>query len=142
VLFKFIFIHSVKIILRYEKSKLGYSGELDEDKEIGRLMPTDEQFLDHVMADLEEKNNTTSASVARNMEKCKKLQELGRLHHRAEGTTRVRHKGFTQLCIIREKEENWKEVLQLAEQAKAEGWYGDWDKRIEKAKKKMGQAKQ
>lgn len=31
-----------------------------------------------------------------------------------------------------------KEVIQLAEQAKSQGWAGDWDKRIEKAKKKLG----
>jgi len=30
------------------------------------------------------------------------------------------------------------EVIRLAEQAKSEGWSGDWDKRIEKAKKKLG----
>jgi hypothetical protein len=48
------------------------------------------------------------------------------------------HTGFKQLCIIREKEGNYAEVIQLAEQAKNEGWFGDWDKRIEKAKKKLG----
>jgi len=47
------------------------------------------------------------------------------------------HTGFLQLCRIRAKEENWEEVLQLATQAKAEGWYGDWDKRVEKARKKL-----
>jgi len=48
------------------------------------------------------------------------------------------HTGFLQLCRIRAKEENWEEVLKLATQAKSEGWYGDWDKRIEKAKNKLG----
>jgi len=47
------------------------------------------------------------------------------------------HTGYKQLCIIREKQGNWQEVIRLAEQAKAEGWEGDWDKRIEKAKKKL-----
>jgi hypothetical protein len=47
------------------------------------------------------------------------------------------HTGYKQLCIIRAKEENWQEVIRLAEQAKSEGWAGDWDKRIEKAQKKL-----
>jgi hypothetical protein len=47
------------------------------------------------------------------------------------------HTGYKQLCIIREKEEKWQEVIYLAEQAKFEGWAGDWDKRIEKARKKL-----
>ena len=48
------------------------------------------------------------------------------------------HTGYTQLCVIRAKEERWEEVLSLAMQAKTEGWTGDWDKRIEKARKKLG----
>jgi len=47
------------------------------------------------------------------------------------------HPGYKQLCIIREKQGNWQEVVRFAEQAKSEGWAGDWDKRIEKAKKKL-----
>ena len=47
------------------------------------------------------------------------------------------HTGYKQLCIIREKQDNWQEVIKLAEQAKSEGWKGDWDKRIEKARKKL-----
>ena len=48
------------------------------------------------------------------------------------------HTGYKQLCIIRENQGNYTEVIRLAEQAKSEGWAGDWDKRIEKAKKKQG----
>jgi hypothetical protein len=55
------------------------------------------------------------------------------------------HTGFKQLCIIREKQGNWQEVIRLAEQAKSQGWKdgtaGGWDKRIEKAKKKLDTAK-
>jgi hypothetical protein len=47
------------------------------------------------------------------------------------------HTGYNQLCIICEKRGNWQEVVRLAEQAKAEGWVGNWDKRIEKARKKL-----
>jgi hypothetical protein len=48
------------------------------------------------------------------------------------------HTGYKQLCIIMERHGNYAEVIRLATQAKKEGWYGDWDKRIEKAKKKLG----
>ena len=48
------------------------------------------------------------------------------------------HTGFKQLCIIRDKQGNYLEVIRLAEQAKNEGWPGDWEKRIEKANKKIG----
>jgi hypothetical protein len=55
------------------------------------------------------------------------------------------HTGFKQLCIIREKQGNWQEVIRLAEQAKSRGWNdgttGGWDKRIEKARKKMEKTK-
>jgi hypothetical protein len=47
------------------------------------------------------------------------------------------HTGYKQLCIIRENQGNFAEVIKLAEQAKSEGWAGDWDKRIEKARKKL-----
>jgi hypothetical protein len=47
------------------------------------------------------------------------------------------HTGYKQLCITRENQGNFAEVIRLAEQAKSEGWEGDWDKRIEKARKKL-----
>ena len=48
-----------------------------------------------------------------------------------------RHHGYLQLAIIRFKEKNYDEVIRLCKQAKAEGWNGDWDKRIERAQKKI-----
>ena len=47
------------------------------------------------------------------------------------------HVGYKQLCIIMEKHKNFEEVIQLSKIAKEQGWSGDWDKRIEKCKKKM-----
>ena len=49
------------------------------------------------------------------------------------------HLGYQQLCIILDKQGNYEEIISLAEKAKAEGWNGDWDKRIEKARKKLGE---
>jgi len=47
------------------------------------------------------------------------------------------HAGFKQLCIIREKQGNYEEVIKLAKTAEEHGWSGDWLKRIEKCKKKI-----
>lgn len=47
------------------------------------------------------------------------------------------HTGFEQLAIIEKKNKNWLRVLQLCENAKKQGWAGDWDKRINEAKKNI-----
>jgi hypothetical protein len=36
-----------------------------------------------------------------------------------------------------EKQKNYEETIRLSNIAKSQGWNGDWDKRIEKCKKKM-----
>jgi hypothetical protein len=46
------------------------------------------------------------------------------------------HIGYKQLSIIKDKQKEYEEVVKICVQAKEEGWSGDWDKRIEKAKKK------
>jgi hypothetical protein len=46
------------------------------------------------------------------------------------------HAGYKQLCIILEKQKKYDEVIRLANEAKMQGWTGDWDKRIEKCTKK------
>ena len=51
------------------------------------------------------------------------------------------HLGYKQLCIIMEKQKNFEEVIRLSKIAKEQDWSGDWDKRIEKCKKKMGNIK-
>lgn len=47
------------------------------------------------------------------------------------------HYGFKQLAIIEEKLGNYGEAIQLCEQAKADGWWGDWDKRVARLRKKL-----
>ena len=49
------------------------------------------------------------------------------------------HLGYTQLCIILEKQKNYDEVIHLARPAKEQGWMGDWDKRIERSIRKRDQ---
>lgn len=47
------------------------------------------------------------------------------------------HTGYNQLVIILEKEKKFQEALELAKEAKANKWNGDWDRRIEKLRGKL-----
>ena len=47
------------------------------------------------------------------------------------------HHGFKQLAIIEEKRGNYAQAIRLCEQAKSDGWWGDWDKRTERLRKKL-----
>lgn len=47
------------------------------------------------------------------------------------------HRGYEKLCIIFEKQEQFEKAIELAKQAKKQGWNGDWDKRIERCEAKI-----
>lgn len=47
------------------------------------------------------------------------------------------HRGYEQLVIVLDKQGSLEEAIQLCEQAKVEGWAGDWDNRITRYKKKL-----
>lgn len=47
-----------------------------------------------------------------------------------------RHVGFEQLAIIREKQGDFAGAIRLAEEARKQGWNGDWDKRIARCRAK------
>jgi len=51
------------------------------------------------------------------------------------------HLGYEQLAIILHKQGKYQEVIDLCKQAKSEKWNGDWDKRIDNAKKKLEKIK-
>jgi len=51
------------------------------------------------------------------------------------------HTGYEQLAIIRDKQGEDAEAVRLCQQAKAQGWTGDWDKRILRYQKKLDKAK-
>ncbi|HBC89443.1 MAG TPA: hypothetical protein DCZ94_21100 [Lentisphaeria bacterium] len=51
-----------------------------------------------------------------------------------------RHKGFEQLAIIREKQNNYEEAIRVCEQAMKQGWDGDWKKRIQRCRKRMAKS--
>ena len=50
------------------------------------------------------------------------------------------HHGFKQLAIIEEKRGNYGEAIALCEQAKSDGWWGDWDNRNGRLRKKLAVA--
>jgi hypothetical protein len=47
------------------------------------------------------------------------------------------HKGFEQLAIIEEKHKRFESAILLSMKALEQGWAGEWDKRIERCKKKL-----
>jgi tetratricopeptide (TPR) repeat protein len=50
------------------------------------------------------------------------------------------HKGYEQLAIILEKQKKFDETIELCKKAMAQGWGGDWEKRIERCHKKRNKA--
>lgn len=51
------------------------------------------------------------------------------------------HVGYTQLTIIYDKQGRYDEAIKIAKQAKAQGWNGDWDNRIERYDRKKRKPK-
>lgn len=47
------------------------------------------------------------------------------------------HVGFEQLAIILEKQRAYAEAADLVQQAREQGWAGDWDKRLERLHRRM-----
>ncbi len=47
------------------------------------------------------------------------------------------HSGFKQLAIIEEKNGNYNSAIELSTEALNQGWNGDWEKRIERCKRKL-----
>jgi tetratricopeptide (TPR) repeat protein len=50
------------------------------------------------------------------------------------------HRGFKQLTIIYDKQGRYDEAIGLCERAQAEGWNGDWDKRLTRLSAKRDKA--
>lgn len=50
------------------------------------------------------------------------------------------HKGYQQLAIILEKQGRFDETIALCRKAGKEGWAGDWDKRIERCRRKAAKS--
>ncbi len=57
--------------------------------------------------------------------------------YRSFGARLPAHEGYTRLSILYEKEKRYSEVIELAQQAKSQGWAGNWDWRIARCEKKL-----
>lgn len=73
---------------------------------------------------------------------CKKQIELAPSAARAfvkkyPGQPLPSHRGYKQLVIILDKQGNFEEAIRLCEQAKAQGWVGNWGKRVARYQKKL-----
>ena len=55
----------------------------------------------------------------------------------SSGTQLPMHAGYEQLCIILEKQRKFDEAIKYACLAKKQGWNGEWDRRVERCKKKL-----
>lgn len=51
------------------------------------------------------------------------------------------HNGFTQLAILREKQNRFDDAIRLSRDARKAGWAGDWDKRIQRLEAKKARSK-
>lgn len=49
----------------------------------------------------------------------------------------VSHPGYKQLAIIREREKDYREAIRICQQARKQGWKGDWDVRIQRCQTKI-----
>ncbi|HBD94211.1 MAG: hypothetical protein A2015_10100 [Spirochaetes bacterium GWF1_31_7] len=88
------------------------------------------------------KDRENNNSYIKAIEYCKKQIEISKeasiyFKNEQPSCNLPRHIGFEQLAIIYEKEKKISESLELCQIAYNEGWSGDWEKRIEKLKKRI-----
>lgn len=67
-------------------------------------------------------------------------KEAAEAFKRSWGKVDVSHHCFHQLAVIEEKRGNFQRAIDLCDQAKSDGWMGDWDKRRARLEKKLAKA--
>jgi hypothetical protein len=82
-------------------------------------------------------------AIEKTIEACKQQIEISTttkdaLMEAYENSPLPRHKGFEQLAIIEEKQEQFETAINLSKEALRQGWAGDWEKRIQRCLKKSG----
>jgi hypothetical protein len=83
-------------------------------------------------------NSSYEIAVSACQEQIKLAPESAKAFKREyKGSELPSHVGFKQLCIIRQKEKNYQEVVSLCKEALKQGWRGDWNERIEKCQSKL-----
>jgi hypothetical protein len=51
-----------------------------------------------------------------------------------------KHEGYSRYVIILEKKKEYGEAIRLCQEAQQQGWAGDWDKRIERCRKRLNKS--
>lgn len=102
----------------------------------------DRHFLYQVKIELYYRNrDNDSYALEKAIEACQQqiaLSEEAKMAFQKEyGQQLPSHVGYKQLCIIMEKHGQFDEAIVLAKTAKIQGWNEDWDKRIDKLRKKI-----
>lgn len=100
----------------------------------------DRHFLYGNMIKLYYKDRTEKMDKA--IEACRKQIEMGQEAAAAfKANDRFSivpsHPGFHQLAIVLEKRGDLEEVIELCQRADQQGWAGDWERRIERCRKKL-----
>jgi len=118
-----------------------------DGKEITEIDPKYEKILDiHFELNHEISSYYKNRELEDNLEKainaCKKQIELAEKAKQAfvilyDNENLPHHKGFSQLAIILEKQNNKEECIKICEIAKTQGWNDDWDNRINRLQKKL-----
>lgn len=102
----------------------------------------DRHFLYQVKIELYYRNrDNDSFALSKAVEACSQQVSISEGAKKAfiqeYGQPLPSHAGYKQLCIIKEKQQSYEEAIRVAEMARMQGWNGDWDKRIERYKKKI-----
>lgn len=114
----------------------------------GELPPSLGEQYDAVAFDIAEREiaytyrqrNTDATAIERTMAACRRM--VGRSPEflqlfRDLGRPLPTHKGYHQLAVILDKEGQIIEAIGLCERALAEGWEGDWERRIARYSKRL-----
>lgn len=98
------------------------------------------------------KRDTDTKALDKTIRLCKEQIEISERAKQAwikeerdlgiRSTSLPTHKGYTQLSIIFEKQGLFQDAIELAKQAKLQGWSGDWNKRIKRCEAKLLKANQ
>lgn len=125
----------IRIAKEVAKAFCKESNEINDPiRNLEKLIQMDKDLIKQVP----ELKNSYEQKIRDKEDKLAKLREkLSNTNQNNKSITLPQHIGYKQLSIIMDKQNEYNEVIKICLQAKEEGWSGDWDKRIEKAKKKL-----
>jgi hypothetical protein len=102
--------------------------------------------LQELITDYVEQVRTDPRAVLLAIEACRQQIAMApavvmALHRSHPAAALPRHAGFEALCLLRERQGQYEDVVLLAEEALAQGWAGPWERLIIRCKKTTIQRK-